>query len=128
MGKTLTAERVKELFMRCLFAKDEDKTKYVKVEGVMITVGFHPERIATSKNVILAMLKELPDEFLASKGGGWTFLNMCNDRHGDQWTDLHKTMEQLVLLGISAGVAKWQMFDMKSAMPGGMPYVLVLDT
>jgi hypothetical protein len=111
-----------------MFGKDEDKTEYIVAEGMMVKVGFHPERIVASKENILAMLKELPDEFLASKGGGWTFLNMCNDRHGNQWSDLHKTMEQLVLLGIGAGVAKWQMMEMKEAMPGGMPYVLVLDT
>ena len=128
MSDILTAKKVETLFKFCMFDKDEDKTTYVAAVGIVTTVGFHPERITASKENILAMLKELLDEFLASKGGGWTFLNMCDDRHGNQWSDLHKTMEELVLLGIGAGVAKWQMFDMKEAMSGGMPYVLVLDT
>jgi len=128
MKEILTAKKVDALFNNCMFGTDESTEGYIKAEGIMVTVGFHPERIAAAKDEILAMLKELPDEYLMSSGGGWTFLNVCNDRHGNQWSGLHKTIEQLALLGIGAGVAEWQMFETRKVMPGGMPYFVVLDT
>ena len=128
MNKILTADRVEKIFTECLFNENESTDGSVKAEGIMTSVGFHPGRLAKHQAEIISMLNELPDEFQQSKGGGWTFLNACNDKHGNQWTGLHVTMEQLFLLGIGINKVKFliprNMWDM---LPGGMPYVIILQ-
>lgn len=122
----LTSERVTEIFMDCLFREGEDTSEHVPVHGIVTNAGFHPERLESHRREIGQMLCELPLEFQKSGGGGWSFLNACNDKEGNQWTGLQQTMEQLFLLGIAIGQAKFQLpRDMWSALPGGMPYVVV---
>jgi len=116
-------ERVKEIFRDCMFRDGEVTGNYVKAEGITSTVGFHPERLESHKTEIIAMLDELPDEFKESGGGGMSFLNACNDKHGNQWTGLHQRMEQLFQLGIGVNAAKCLMpREMWAVLPGGMPY------
>lgn len=57
----------------------------IYVDGIVNKYAFNPERIAASKRDIDALLSELPDNFIRSKGGGWSFLNACEDRHGNLW-------------------------------------------
>lgn len=126
MTSVLTADHVGAVFHDCLFRDGEDTTNHVKAEGIVTNVGFHPERLEAHKQEIADMLAELPDEFKASSGGGWSFLNACNDRNGNQWADLHRTMEQLVLLGIATGLVEYQLpREMWTALPGGVPYFVV---
>ncbi|MDP3729721.1 MAG: hypothetical protein Q8R26_03185 [bacterium] len=123
----LDPERVKAVFADCLFRDDEDTSNHVKAEGIVMNVGFHPERLQSHKAEIESMLDKLPNEFKKSGGGGGSFLNACNDKHGNQWTDLHQRMEQLFQLGI--GISKVQYClprEMWSALPGGMPYLQVV--
>jgi hypothetical protein len=122
----LDPEWVNAVFMDCLFKDGEDASKHVKAEGIQRTVGFHPERLASHKTEIEAMLDELPDEFKKSGGGGWSFLNACNDKHGNQWTGSHQRMEQLFQLGIGVGKVQCQLSkEMWPALPGGMPYYVI---
>jgi hypothetical protein len=122
----LNAERVEQVFLDCLFKEGEDTTNHVKAEGIVRNVGFHPERLTSHKEEISAMLDELGDEFKKSGGGGMSFLNACNDRHGNQWTGLHLRMEQLFQLGVGIGKVECLMpRAMWSALPGGMPYYVV---
>ncbi len=122
----LTSENVECIFMDCLFKDNEDHTDYVKVQGITITVGFHPERLASHKEEVQVMLQDLPDDFQNSKGGGQSFLNACNDKNGRQWTGLHQRMEQLFLLGIGLKIANWQFpREMWTMFPGSMPYVTI---
>ena len=124
----LSSENVERIFLDCLFKDEEYKSKAVIVEGIITNFGFHPERLETHKDDIHTMLKELPNEFQQKGGGGWTFLNACNDKNGDQWTDFHKSMEQLMCLGIAIGKCKIQLpKEIWSALPGGMPYFTVLE-
>lgn len=72
------------------------------------------------------MLDKLPEQFHEATGGGWSFLNACNDRHGNQWTGLHQRMEQLFQLGIALGRVSYCLpREFWSAMPGGVPYIVV---
>jgi hypothetical protein len=72
------------------------------------------------------MLAELPDNFHEKKGGGWTFLNGCMDRHGNQWGE-QINVDELVMLGQGLGLAKYQLpREMWSVFPGGMPYFSVV--
>src|SRR4051812_32200227 len=122
----LTSQAVDEMMTKCLFTDDEEMGSAVKVEGIVNRYAFHPTRIMQNADAIGEMLAESPDEFQASKGGGWSFLNACMDRHGTQWTGLHQQQERVFALGIAAGKARWLMpREMWKVLPGGMPYVTV---
>lgn len=122
----LTSEAVDDLMTKCLFTGDEPLENAVEVEGIVNRYAFHPERVAENADEIGALLAELPDEFQAKGGGGWTFLNACQDRAGRQWTGLHQQMERLFALGIAAGKARWMMpREMWDVLPGNVPYVSV---
>ena len=122
----LSSEQVNAIFTDCLFQDDEDTSEHIKAEGITMTVGFHPERLESHRVEIEAMLGELPDEFQESGGGGWSFLNACNDKHGNQWTGSHQRMEHLFQLGIAIGKVEYQFSrEMWHALPGGMPYYII---
>lgn len=124
----LDAGRVNEIFIACLFQAGEDTSKHVAAHGVMVNVGFHPERLESFKDEIKGMLEELPNEFMQSGGGGWSFLNLCVDKHGNQWTGFHQTMDELVILGLATGLVDFVMpREAWSALPGSMPYIVVKD-
>lgn len=124
----LTATNVNETFMKCLFEDDEPKDNAVISEGIMRKFGFNPKRLHENEENIFSMLQQLPNEFMESGGGGMSFLNACNDKDGNQWSDLHQTMEQLLVLGIAIGKARIQFpREMWSAFPGGVPYFVVLN-
>lgn len=122
----LNAEHVKTVFMDCLFEDGEDTSDHIVAEGIVQTVGFHPGRIEQHRQEIHDMLGELPDEFKTSGGGGYSFLNACLDRHGNQWTGMHQAQEQLIQLGIAIGEVEYCLpRGMWGAFPGGMPYFMV---
>jgi hypothetical protein len=100
----LDPERVEGIFVDCLFREEELGPEgeshegrlpedHVRVDGIVNHFAFHPGRVAEHADEVAALLAELPDEFKKSAGGGWSFLNACMDRHGQQWTGLHRTME-----------------------------------
>lgn len=128
MGTILTAAAVQHIYADCLPRPEEKGYTLLVAEGIQNMAGFVPRRIYEHKDQVRAMLMELPDEFMDSVGGGWSFMNACNDRHGDQWADLHATMEKLVMLGIALNMvsllfprAVWAL------LPGGVPYFVVRD-
>ena len=126
MTNLLNSERVEAIFMDCLFKEGEDTTNHVKAEGITHNVGFHPERLEGYKTEIATMLAELPDSFKKTGGGGMSFLQACEDKHGNQWTGSHQRMEQLFQLG--AGIDKVECLmprAMWSTLPGGMPYYCI---
>lgn len=131
----IDAERVVEILRDCLFTSEEmpGDTEVpegaVIVEGIIHPFGFHPGRLEKHSAEIATMLQALPMEFRDKEhggGGGWSFLNACQDANDVQWTGLHQTMDALFVLGIGLGLAAWLLpRDMWSVLPGGMPYVVV---
>ena len=122
MNATLNSQRVSAIFYDCLYGD-------LSVYGALGKhVWLDSERLQGYKAEIEAMLGELPDEFKESGGGGWSFLNARNDKHGNQWTGFQNVMEQLFLLGIGIGKVK-SMFPGKiwDDLPGRMPYYIVLN-
>lgn len=122
----LDPERVDAIFRECLLRRGEDSSNQIEVEGIVLHALFHPERLQGYKTEIEAMLDELPDEFKQSHGGGWSFLNACNDRHNNQWTSTHLHMEELFLLGI--GIKRVQYMlprDEWQFLMGGMPFLVI---
>lgn len=89
----LDPERVEAIFLDCLFKDGEDTSNHIVAEGISRTVGLNPERVEGHKAEIEALLDELPDQFKATGGGGDSFLNACQDKHGNQWTGFHQRME-----------------------------------
>lgn len=119
----LNAQRVEELFGRCLAGAPDQGAV---TRGIVTTAAFSPQAIEEHREEIGQLLAELPEQFRETGGGGWSFLNACMDRHGRQWTGLHRSMEQLFLLGLASGqVSELLPRDMWPALPGGMPYYMV---
>lgn len=131
MPSRIDPEVVRVVFMDCLFRDEEAPNGEppegaVLAEGIMHKAAFHAERLASHRDTVKGWLALLPTEFRKGGGGGWTFLNACNQSNGEQWTGLHQRMDQLFTLGIALGLAKWQLpREMWEALPGGMPYVQV---
>lgn len=122
------AERVEKVLLDCLF-KDEEiqdgkpPADAVIAEGVISKYAFHPQRLAAHKDDIAELCNELPDDFQKSKGGGWSFLNLCQTKDGVQWGE-HRNCEQLVALAVATGQGSYPMpREMWSILPGSMPYV-----
>lgn len=129
----LTAEAVWTLQRRCRFTPEEVASTIghgddlpenaVRVEGVVQSFAFHPERIKQAVPEIAALLDELPGDF--HDGGGWSFLNACMDKHDLQWGE-HRDVEALCCLAIAAGLGHWPFpRDLWGVFPGGMPYFAV---
>ena len=122
----LTSKAVHEIIMDCLFDETEDRSNAIIVKGIVSGFGFNPVKLEKHKEEILALLDELPNDYKEGSGGGMTFLNACYDKHGNQWTGEHRTMEELFCLGIAVGaVTECLPRDMWEALPGGMPYYAI---
>jgi len=122
----LTPTNVDKTFLKCLFKENEDTSLAVITEGIMMKVGFNPEHLKSEKENIVEMCNQLPNNFKVGFGGGYSFLNMCEDNTGDLWTGEHQTMEKLLCLGIA--VKKMMILlprDFWGIFPGSMPYVCV---
>ncbi len=130
MGYVLKPERVEEIFNDCLFkdeyALDGQAHEQRTIEGVVLSAVFDGYHLSTHMLEIMKMLEELPDEFKEFSGGGWSFLQACNDKHGTQWTGLHETMDKLFMLGMGIDKVKylmpredWVLFQ------GHMPYLVI---
>ena len=122
----LSAEAVRDVAMYILYKPEEvvdGKTPdgAIIVKGIIHDYGFHPDRLNDKRETINEMLKEMDDAFWKDRGGGWSFLKGAFDRHGRQWGE-HRDVEALVVFGIAIGKASWQGLEMRSVLPGGVPY------
>ena len=133
-GVTLSTTIVQTIFLACLYMPEEVEglteppEGCIVVNGVVTNAGFNPERIAKYSFLIEHLLLQLPANFMRSAGGGWSFLEACNDKDGRQWTSFHKSMDELFCLGIAAKKAEFLLpRDMWAVLPGGMPYVIIND-
>lgn len=129
MTTELTAEAVEAILLDCLYTDEEIIPAEPEIiQGIVNNYTFHPERLASHRDEIGALLLELPDGFQTGKGGGggWSFLNACMDRHDNQWTGLHRTQEHLLVLGIATKQARF-LFprDFWASLPGNVPYFAV---
>lgn len=127
MSDLINACEVHETFIGCLFKPEEliDGKPIVEpviVDGIMTRAGLHPMRVAKAKEQIAAWLGNLDPVFRL----GMSFLNMCTDRNGDQWAGEHRTMDELVMLGLATDALFYcAPREFWNALPGGMPYVQV---
>jgi hypothetical protein len=127
--------RLHDIFDDCLFRPEELPPESgcapegaLSIRGIAHTYGLHPERLESHRAEVAKMLVQLPDQFMASKGGGRSFLNACQTGDGQQWTGFHAAVEQLFALGIGLGMAAYLLpREMWPALPGGMPYLVIDD-
>lgn len=128
----LTAENVTSVFMDSLFREEElgaDGKPIdivpIKVVGVRHYIGFHPERCRGHEQDVRQMLACLDNSFKTTGGCGMSFLRMCEDNAGNEWTGDHAVMDQLVCLGIALDLVTLTPRELNEMLPGGMPYVTV---
>lgn len=127
-------ENLNDIFMDCLFKEEElpqnggTPEGAILVEGITQKFGFHPGRLREHGPEIAAMLLELPDTFMKTKGGGWSFLNACMNKNGEQWTAFHPKVQELFCLGLALDICSYTLpREMWKVLPGGMPYLVVDD-
>lgn len=121
--------RVKEIFVDCLFKKEELKdgkpiSEHVEVTGIRMTVWFNPIRLEKYKQEIIDILSEMNPNFKK----GWSFLNLCYDKNDHLWTGNHSTMDELLCLGLATKTMAYCLEDreMWDMFPSGMPYIIIL--
>ncbi len=119
---TNMSQLVREAFIDCLFKDGEDTDNHVKVEGIVQNFGFHPQRLEDKRELITAILAELPEVFKK----GCTFLNICETKNGELWSGSHETCELLVVLAIGLGLMEYCFpKEIWSNLPGGVPYLII---
>jgi len=123
----LESARVEEIFRDCLFRNSEDTSAALIVEGAVMTAGFHPGRIEGHKEDVCELLSQLPVQFHANTGGGWSLLNACMTRDDEQWTGDQALVDRLFMLGMALELAVCLLpREMWPALPGGVPYYMVV--
>ena len=114
--------------MRDALASNPANAGAILVEGVVNRFAFDPAGLERQRANIDALLAQLPEQFHAGSGDGWSFLNACQRRDGLQWTGLHRDMEALFAVGMAAGrVRECFPRDLWPALHGGMPYYRVTE-
>lgn len=124
----INPEEVNRIFKDCLYNDDEVEKGEVPKEavivmGIMIHVGFNPDRLNNNKENIEKILDNLHPTFKE----GWSFLNMCLDNNYEMWTGSHKTMDELLCLGLAICKIEYCIEErgMWHILPGEMPYLMV---
>lgn len=130
----INSHGVVELFLKCLYTAEEVQNLNegeipegaILVEGIQGKFGFHPDRLEAFRGQVTKWLEALPHLFREDVGGGWSFLNACNQENGVQWTGMHSTVDQLFCLGIGLGLVQCQVpRELAAMLPGGMPYYVI---
>lgn len=126
MMSTLTSEDVTDTFDKVYDEENGDIEIDLALGGPR---KFSSKALEENKNRIRELLLELPSEFMKSgSGGGWSFLQACDDKNGNQWTGLHMVMAQLFGMGQAAGLVESLLpKELWEIAPGGMPYYVVID-
>ncbi len=129
----INSTRITEIMKDCLMKEDEIDGDSVKngipheiITGAMGGFAFQTDRISEYKAEINEFLLQLPEQFMKSIGGGWSFLNACIDKDGHQWGE-QMNVNELMVLGAAAKLVSISSKSMWSMFPGGMPYFTVLD-
>ncbi len=133
--KELTDQNVNDIMRDCLFSNEEVdgkteeelKQNAVPVDGLVVKVGFHKGRLEEHATEIEEMLAQLPSAFKEGEGDGWSFWKAALREDGMQWTKSDQRIDELFMLGMGIGKAEYRApREFWSALPGGMPYYVVL--
>lgn len=120
INSTNMSNIVIETFKKCLFHPEDDPTKKQIVQGVVQNFAFCSDRLEENRETIVALLGNLPDVFTQ----GYSFLNLCIDKNGNQWTDYQAICEQLMVMGIALDLLAYCFpRECWKALPGKLPYI-----
>lgn len=127
----IDVNRIQEIVGDSLFRDEElaggQPEHVVEGDGIIRKFGFHPERLEGHREDVRGMLMELSDDFMATKGGGMSFLNMPMDKDGHQWGE-QVNAGDLCALGTALGLVSFPLpREMWEVLPGNVPYVMVKD-
>lgn len=128
LNESNLAECVGKVFRDCLFTEAElvggrPPGEFVQVDGIIMTVGFHPERLESHRQDVIEILRYMPTQFFKGSGDGWSFLNLPMTKDDHQWGE-HRNAEQLMMLAFGLKLGQYTMpRDMWKAFPGGMPFI-----
>ena len=126
----LTSTNAKNIYGDCMTGRSFGSSivGVAPIEADRDFIHLDKAKLIQHRTEIDSMLRQLPECFRQSKGGGWTFLNLCTDKGGVLWTGLHERAAQLLYLGIGIGKMDYLLpREMWKALPGGMPYVVYKD-
>jgi hypothetical protein len=128
---SIDPRRVTELYGECLAEElVPGDPNHVVVEGIVHNSAFDVRKLDGHRHEVAGMLAQLPMAFRPASvggGGGWSFLNACQDAEGKLWTGMHWTVEQLISLGMALDQVSWCLpRESWEMLPGGMPYFLVV--
>lgn len=121
----LTSDKVIGIYKECLMHDDEVKNNeplvdFTMAEGLRAITVFNTERLNSRKSDIIQMVDELPNI-----DAGPSFLALCMDKNGRQWTGDHGVMDLLVQLGIGVGALSYCLpRDMWTLLPGQVPMII----
>lgn len=127
----LTSKNVNHTIVDCLYRSEELQglekgaapEGAILVPGITHDFGFHPERLQSHMEDVLSMLDQIPTNFFKETGGGWSFLNLCETKDGEQWGE-HRDCEALYTLAAGLKLAGFCLpREMWMIMPGGVPYL-----
>ena len=128
----IDSSKLEKIFIDCLFDRLElddegnpPEENCISVIGITATFCFYKSRLENHRQEIESYIKELPVEFKE----GWSFLNLCVDKHHNLWTGEHKVCEILLVLSIALDLACFCTVNREAwrVLPGGMPYIQFED-
>jgi hypothetical protein len=101
----------------------------IVTDGIFPVAVLYLDRLKAHEPEIRRMLGALPEEFrdvaLGGKGG-WSFLNGCLDRDGDQWGE-QPDVNRLFTLGLGLRlVVSLLPRELWPKLPGSVPYYMTL--
>lgn len=119
---TNMSEIVTKTFEKCMFQEGEDTSNHVPVQGIARIFGLHPKRLEEQRETVKMLIAELHENFKQ----GWSFLKICENKEGHQWTDLHSVCEELVVMAVALGLAEYSFpRQLWPVLPGGVPYITI---
>ena len=126
----LNAVNVDNVMVDCIMGNSRNSDgESITVEGIVSKYALSKSALERNKDAIIDMLSDLPAEFHQEWGGGWSFLNACRTRSGEQWTGFHVEMEKLFVLGLGIEMVVCCLDrEFWSSLPGGVPYYMVKAT
>ena len=101
-----------------------DTLGIVVVQTAMQYLAFNKARLENHRAAVVDMIREIPNEFIDTVGGGWSLINLPLRKDGVQWGEQWNAD---LFFGIAKGLglAGFCIDDreMWVNLPGGLPYI-----
>ena len=123
--KVLTTRNLLDVYSDCLIKdyevdNDEPTVNFVLGEGVSSVSVFNAERLEKNKEKIIRLIDEL-----SKIEEGVSFIEMCCDKNGSQWTSDCLKIDLLVMLGIATETLQFTLpREDWDTLPDGVPYII----